>query len=167
MQDALMIGFAGLAVLIVLIAIRIPIAYAMILVAGVGVTILNGPAIFLSQLKTLAYGQFSIYDLSVVPMFVLMGNISTRAGLSKDLFRAANAWLGWMRGHVCDCGLRRLRRCLRIFTGNRIDHGSGCPAGIEAFQIFRFIGNRHRCCRWRIGHSDPALGGAGDLRDHR
>lgn len=100
MQDALMIGFAGLAVLIVLIAIRIPIAYAMILVAGVGVTILNGPAIFLSQLKTLAYGQFSIYDLSVVPMFVLMGNISTRAGLSKDLFRAANAWLGWMRGGV-------------------------------------------------------------------
>lgn len=100
MQDALIVGFGGLAVLIILIAMRMPIAYSMILVGGVGVTILNGPAIFLSQLKTLAYGQFSIYDLSVVPMFVLMGNISTRAGLSKDLFRAANAWLGWMRGGV-------------------------------------------------------------------
>src|SRR5690606_15339506 len=60
--------------------------------------LLNGPAIFMSQLKTLAYGQFSVYDLSVVPMFVLMGALATRAGLSQDLFRAANAWLGWLRG---------------------------------------------------------------------
>ena len=97
-MDALLIGFAGLGVLIALIALRMPIAYAMILVGGVGVTILNGYAIFFSQLKTLAYGQFSIYDLSVVPMFVLMGAIATRAGLSRDLFRAASAWLGWMRG---------------------------------------------------------------------
>jgi len=36
----------------------------------------------------------------VLPMFVLMGNIASRAGLSKDLFRAANAWLGWLRGGV-------------------------------------------------------------------
>jgi len=77
-----------------------PIAYAMILVGGGGVTILNGPDIFFSQLKTLAYGQFSIYDLSVVPMFVLMGNISTKAGLSRALFRAASVWMGWMRGGV-------------------------------------------------------------------
>ncbi|MGG7568455.1 TRAP transporter large permease [Rhodovulum sp. DZ06] len=98
MADALLIGFSGLGILIALIAMRMPIAYAMIIVGGAGVTILNGPAIFFSQLKTLAYGQFSIYDLTVVPMFVLMGSIATRAGLSKDLFRAASAWLGWMRG---------------------------------------------------------------------
>lgn len=98
MTQSLLIGLAGLGVLVFLIAIRMPIAYAMILVGGVGVTLLNGPAIFMSQLKTLAYGQFSIYDLSVVPMFVLMGALATRAGLSQDLFRAANAWLGWLRG---------------------------------------------------------------------
>lgn len=100
MADALTIGFLGLAVLVILIGFRMPIAYAMILVGGVGVTILNGPDIFFSQLKTLAYGQFSIYDLSVVPMFVLMGNISTKAGLSRALFRAASVWMGWMRGGV-------------------------------------------------------------------
>ena len=100
MADALAIGFAGLGVLIVLIALRMPIAYAMILVGGIGVTLLNGPAIFMSQLKTLAYGRFTIYDLSVIPMFVLMGNIATKARLSQDLFRAANAWLGWLRGGV-------------------------------------------------------------------
>ncbi len=98
MIDALTSGIAGLVVLVLLIAIRMPIAYAMIIVGGVGITLLNGSAIFMSQLKTLAYGQFSIFDLSVVPMFVLMGALATRAGLSQDMFRAANAWLGWLRG---------------------------------------------------------------------
>ncbi|MES0883465.1 TRAP transporter large permease [Roseibium sp. SCP14] len=98
MADALLLGLGGLAVLIFLIAIRMPIAYAMILVGGVGTMMLNGPALVLSQLKTLAYGQFSIYDLSVVPMFVLMGAIASKTGLSQALFRGANAWLGWLRG---------------------------------------------------------------------
>ncbi|MGB5081396.1 MAG: TRAP transporter large permease [Burkholderiales bacterium] len=100
MDDSLLVGLAGLAALVVLIAIRLPIAYTMILVGGAGMMILNDPKILLAQLKNLAYSQFSIYDLSVLPMFVLMGNIASRAGLSRDLFRAANAWVGWMRGGV-------------------------------------------------------------------
>jgi len=100
LEHNFLIGLMGLGVLVVLIAIRVPIAYSMILVGGIGTTILNGPDILLSQLKRLAYSQFSIYDLSVVPMFVLMGYIASHAGLSRDLFRAANAWLGWMRGGV-------------------------------------------------------------------
>ncbi|MDC0739300.1 TRAP transporter large permease [Cognatishimia sp. SS12] len=99
-MDSITIGLSGLGILIALIAIRIPIAYAMIAVGGVGIAVLNGPAIVLSQLKDLAYGQFSTYDLTVVPLFVLMGAIASRTGLSADLFRAANAWLGWMRGGV-------------------------------------------------------------------
>lgn len=99
-MDSLTIGLTGLGVLVALIAIRIPIAYAMILVGGVGTAVLNGWPIVLSQLKDLAYAQFSNYDLSVVPLFVLMGAIASRTGLSADLFRAANAWLGWMRGGV-------------------------------------------------------------------
>jgi tripartite ATP-independent transporter DctM subunit len=93
-------GLIGLFALVALIAIRVPIAHAMILVGAVGIAVLSGPAILLSQLKTLPYSQFSVYDLSVLPMFVLMGNIASRAGLSRDLFRAANAWLGWMSGGV-------------------------------------------------------------------
>jgi tripartite ATP-independent transporter DctM subunit len=93
-------GLIGLATLIALIAIRVPIAHAMLLVGATGIAVLSGPAILLSQLKTLVYSQFSIYDLSVLPMFVLMGNVASRAGLSRDLFRGANAWLGWLRGGV-------------------------------------------------------------------
>jgi tripartite ATP-independent transporter DctM subunit len=99
-EHSLLIGLLGLVALVALISIRIPIAYAMIVVGSVGIMMLTGPAIFLAQLKNLAYSQFSIYDLSVLPMFVLMGNIATQAGLSHDLFRAANAWLGWLRGGV-------------------------------------------------------------------
>jgi tripartite ATP-independent transporter DctM subunit len=94
-------GLIGLGALVALIAIRVPIAHAMLLVGATGIAVLSGgPAILLSQLKTLVYSQFSIYDLSVLPMFVLMGNVASRAGLSRDLFRGANAWLGWMRGGV-------------------------------------------------------------------
>ncbi len=98
MTDPVTLGLLALAILVGLIAIRMPIAYAMILVGGVGVMLVNGPALVLSQLKTLAYGQFAIYDLSVVPMFVLMGALASKTGLSQALFRAANSWLGWMRG---------------------------------------------------------------------
>ena len=100
MEEDLFVGLIGLVGLITLIAIRVPIAYSMIVVGVVGIGYLNGPDILMNQMKDLAWSQFSIYDLSVVPMFILMGNVATRAGLSGDLFRAANAWFGHMRGGV-------------------------------------------------------------------
>ncbi|AEQ53723.1 TRAP transporter large permease [Pelagibacterium halotolerans] len=100
MTSQLLVGLTGLTVLIGMIAIRIPIGYAMAAVGMGGVLILSGPAILLSQLKTLAYGTFSNYDLSVVPLFILMGHIATKAQLSQSLFRAANAWFGRLRGGV-------------------------------------------------------------------
>lgn len=97
-MDPITLGVLGLVALITLIILRIPIAYSMILVGGVGIVYLNGHLILFSQLKTLGWGIFSNYGLSVVPMFVLMGALASRAGLSRSLFRAANAWLGWMKG---------------------------------------------------------------------
>lgn len=100
MEQSLFLGLVGLGALVLLIGFRVPIAYAMILVGVVGTVALNGPFVTLNQLKTLGFSQFSKYDMSVIPMFVLMGYLATRAGLSQDLFRAANAWLGRMRGGV-------------------------------------------------------------------
>ncbi|WP_334062968.1 TRAP transporter large permease [Limimaricola cinnabarinus] len=98
MADPITLGLGALVLLVALIAIRMPIGYAMIIVGAGGIALVNGPTLLLSQLKTLAYGQFSVYDLSVVPMFILMGELAVVAGLSQALFRGANAWLGWMRG---------------------------------------------------------------------
>ncbi|WP_157014407.1 TRAP transporter large permease [Mesorhizobium xinjiangense] len=100
MTNELVMGLTGLGLLIALIAIRMPIAYAMIIVGAGGTLFLSGPLVLLSQMKTLAYGVFSNYDLSVVPLFVLMGHLATKANLSQSLFRAANAWLGRFRGGV-------------------------------------------------------------------
>ncbi|MGB0498426.1 MAG: TRAP transporter large permease [Rubricella sp.] len=97
-MDPIATGLLGLFALVILLVLRIPIAHAMIVVGAGGTTLLMGPDILLAQLKTLAYGQFSIYDLSVIPMFVLMGALAVKTGLGRDLFRAADAWLGWMRG---------------------------------------------------------------------
>ena len=97
-MDPFTLGVTGLVCLVALIAVRMPVAYAMILVGGVGIMMVNGPLPVLNQLKTLAYGQFSIYSLTVIPMFVLMGSLAAKSGLSQALFRAANAWLGWLRG---------------------------------------------------------------------
>lgn len=87
----------GLAVLVLLIVIRLRIAHAMIVVGAGGIVTLNGRDIFLSQLKTLADGPLAISDLSVGPMRAAMGYLSTEAGRSRHLRRAANAGLGWMR----------------------------------------------------------------------
>jgi tripartite ATP-independent transporter DctM subunit len=100
LNDSFALGLVGLLGLLALIAIRIPVAYTMILVGIVGTTLQSGLAIELNQLKDLAYAQFSIYDLSVLPMFILMGGLASRCGLSSDLFRGANAWLGRFRGGV-------------------------------------------------------------------
>ncbi|GAB5377310.1 MAG: TRAP transporter large permease [Acuticoccus sp.] len=98
MTEPIALGVGAIVTLVVFIAARMPIAYAMILVGGGGIVLVNGPALVMSQLKTLAYGQFSIYDLSVVPMFILMGVLAGHSGLSAALFRGANAWFGWLRG---------------------------------------------------------------------
>jgi C4-dicarboxylate transporter, DctM subunit len=88
----------AIALLLVLIGLRLPIALAMIVVGGGGFAWLAGSGPLLAQLKTLAFWRFSTYDLSVVPLFMLMGQFAARAGLSRDLFRAANAWLGHFKG---------------------------------------------------------------------
>ncbi len=100
MTEGAFAGLLGFAALFALIALRIPIALAMILVGLGGTAYLSGHRILLFQLQDLAYAQFSIYDLSVVPLFILMGQFASRAGLSVDLFRGANAWLGRLRGGV-------------------------------------------------------------------
>ena len=100
MGSSLLLGVLGLLALLALIAIRVPIAYTMILVGFIGTSIMSGPWVLLSQLKDLGYSQFSNYDLTVLPMFILMGGLASRCGLSYDLFRGANAWLGRFRGGI-------------------------------------------------------------------
>lgn len=91
-------GLTGFAVLLGLMAIRIPIAVAMLATGIAGYGLVNGWLPLLAYLKTNTYYQFSTYSLSVIPLFVLMGEFATQAGMSRALYRAAAAFLGHMRG---------------------------------------------------------------------
>jgi tripartite ATP-independent transporter DctM subunit len=94
----LAIGGLGLGVLFVFIALRVPIGVAMISVGLVGYTAIAGVTPLLSFLKTEMYWRFSSFDFSVIPLFLMMGNFATRAGVTQALFRAASAFIGHFRG---------------------------------------------------------------------
>ncbi|MCG6875111.1 MAG: TRAP transporter large permease [Betaproteobacteria bacterium] len=94
------IGVGGLlfVVCIVLIALRMPVAIAMFVVGAFGFVVLAGWSAFLAFLNTAPFGRVSNYSLSVVPLFLLMGQFATQAGLSRSLFESARAWIGHRRG---------------------------------------------------------------------
>ena len=93
-------GFLMFGAMLVLLAIRVPIGIAMLLTGVAGYVTLTGWMPLLNYLKSVAYSRFSVYDLSVIPMFLLMGQFASRGGLSKSLFDAANAVIGHWRGGV-------------------------------------------------------------------
>ena len=89
-----LIGFAGMFLLMFL---RVPIAFAMGVVGFVGVGLMRSWPAAVSNTAT-EFVEIGGYTLSVVPLFVLMGNFVTRAGMSRELYRAAYAFIGHWRG---------------------------------------------------------------------
>ena len=93
---------------LVLIAMRMPVAVAMFAVGGFGFATLAGWPALLGLLNTGPFGRTSGYTLSVLPLFLLMGQFATRAGLGHSLFDSARAWVGHRRGGlaistICGC----------------------------------------------------------------
>lgn len=94
------IALVFLALMLVLMGLRVPIAIAMLLTGIAGYVTIAGWSPLLNHLKSAAFARYSNYDLSVVPMFLLMGNLASRGGLSAALFNAANAFIGHFRGGI-------------------------------------------------------------------
>ncbi|WP_207482648.1 TRAP transporter large permease [Arenibaculum pallidiluteum] len=94
-MTATLIGFAAL---LVLMGLRVPIAFAMGLVGYVGFGLLVSWTAAASMVATTAYETGLTYSLAVVPLFILMGNLVTQAGLSGELYAASYALLGHRRG---------------------------------------------------------------------
>jgi len=91
-------GLVIMVLLLVLLALRMHIGIAMMLAGSIGYVTMAGIDPLLNHLKNSAYARFSVYDLSVVPLFLLMGQFATHGGLSKALFGAGNALIGHWRG---------------------------------------------------------------------
>ncbi len=97
---ALMFG-----VLLLLLAARVHIGMAMLLSGSIGYVFVAGFDPLMNYFKTAAYARFSVYDLSVVPLFLLMGQFATHGGLSRALFQAGNAMIGHWRGGMAMAGV--------------------------------------------------------------
>ncbi len=100
-MTSLEVGILALPVLLLLIFLRMPIGLAM-LVCGLGGTmwLTGGSLVVLAKLKNETYSTFSDYSLSIVPLFLLMGQFATLGGMSTSLFKAAETWLGHRKGGV-------------------------------------------------------------------
>ncbi|MCC0078492.1 MAG: TRAP transporter large permease [Rhodobacter sp.] len=92
------IGMWGMGALFVLLALRIPVAFAMFAVGFTGIAILNGWNAAMSYLATESFTLSSSAELVVVPLFILMGNVATETGMSRRLYDAAYAIIGSVRG---------------------------------------------------------------------
>jgi tripartite ATP-independent transporter DctM subunit len=99
------LAVAMIVAMLVLMALRVPIWVTMFLPGFVGYWIAAGDTALLNFLKGLVFARFSVYDLSVIPLFLLMGQFATQGGLSAALFRCAAAFVGHLRGGLAQAAV--------------------------------------------------------------
>ena len=155
-QGALIGGF-----MLLLLALRVHIGVAMLVAGSIGYIWRVDLDTLLNYYKTVAYARYSVYDLSVVPLFLLMGQFATHGGLSKALFKAGNAMIGHWRGGMAMAavdGLRRFRCDLRLVARHRRDDGAGRAARTAPPPLLGAAGDRVDRRRRHARHPDPAVG---------
>ena len=97
-MSEVVIAILGIVLLLLLLVGSMPVGFAMTLVGTVGIALLINLRAALDTVVVDYYGCFSSYGLTVIPLFVLMGQVAFHAGFSGQLFDAANAWVGRRRG---------------------------------------------------------------------
>lgn len=95
-----MVAVLGIVVMLTLMALRMPVSFALMLTGLLGSGYIVGLEPALSLLAADTYRQLTSYGLSVVPLFVLMGQITYRAGISQRLYGAAYDWIGALPGGI-------------------------------------------------------------------
>lgn len=99
-MDPFIVGLIGIAILLVFLFSGLSIGVAMALVGFLGFAVLVGLWPALGLLKSVPYSTFADYNLSVIPLFILMGSFAFAAGISENLFNAVYKWIGHFRGGV-------------------------------------------------------------------
>jgi tripartite ATP-independent transporter DctM subunit len=99
------IGVGGLAAMFALMVLRMPVGMAMLAAGYFGVVLMNGSRSANALLVTEAFSATANYNLTVIPLFILMGNIASAAGFSRRLYEAAFAWVGRLRGGLASASI--------------------------------------------------------------
>ncbi|MBI9110730.1 TRAP transporter large permease [Maridesulfovibrio ferrireducens] len=100
-MEPITIGFVGIVcLLLVILTLRIPVGFAMGIIGFIGFAkVLNLKAAY-GMLGTEVWNVFSSYGLTVIPLFILMGQICFYSGVNKRLYKSAYAWMGHIRGGI-------------------------------------------------------------------
>lgn len=96
-MDGSSIAIIGFLALFILLFIRMPVGLAMMLVGTVGIWFIRERAA-LPKLAGEIFAEASNFPLTIIPLFVLMGNLAGISGMSRDLYTAAQSWFGHLRG---------------------------------------------------------------------
>lgn len=99
------IGLLGIGGMFVLLALRVPVAMALLAAGFFGTWALNGQRSAVAVLTSETFSAVSSYSLIVIPLFILMGNISSAAGFSRGLYELAYAWVGRFRGGLASASI--------------------------------------------------------------
>ena len=94
----LQFGVLGCVILITLLLTSMPVAFALIAAGLVGFSMIISPSAALSMVVADLYDTFSSYSLTVIPLFVFMGQVAFHAGISRRLFQTAYTWIGHLPG---------------------------------------------------------------------
>ena len=97
-MDPTLIGIIGILIMVVIFMTEMPVAYVMTLVGFVGFSVIISLKGGLNLLSRNFYGSFSSYDLTTIPLFILMGQIAFNSGISRKLYGTAYKFLGHTRG---------------------------------------------------------------------
>ncbi|MDE2792219.1 MAG: TRAP transporter large permease [Paracoccaceae bacterium] len=97
-MDETLVGVFGIAALFVCLVARLPVGMALLVVGFGGIWVLDGQRAAIATMSSETYSSITGYSLSIIPLFVLMGNMAGAAGYSQRLYEAANAWIGRLRG---------------------------------------------------------------------
>lgn len=97
-MSAVSLTLTFVALMFALMALRVPIAIAMFVSGSVGYVMQAGWGPFASFMNTMTFARFASYDLSVIPLFILMGQFATQGGISKDLFAFTAGIMGRFKG---------------------------------------------------------------------
>ena len=135
------IGIIGILIMLAVFMTKMPVAYVMTLVGFIGFgTLISFPAA-LALLPRNFYDSFSSYELTTIPLFVLMGQLAFNGGISRKLYNTAYSFMGNIKGgtgHGNGIHLYGFWRCVWIKPGHGSHHGHCGYAGDETIWICGF-----------------------------
>ncbi len=137
-MNPLLLGLLGLVLLLTLLLLRMPIGLSMAVTGFLGFSMLSTFKAGFSLLGLVTYQTASSYTLTVIPLFILMGQFAGHSRMGADLYHVRlplDRFSARRAGHGDHSGLRGLCRGFRFIPGHGSHHGYGSPPGDEAVRL--------------------------------